>query len=610
MKRLLIFVFIVCLLASAGLAKTYYIPHVAGSSAWTTVLVFNHTGGFDPAKAHMELYDADGSIIATLVVNLESGQTREYRLRDYGAVAGKVVCPSDMVSVRLGFVASEGSGGGTAEFNLPSELTKSSALNLSGYYDQLTWSGYALFNGSDETVTVTPRYCRTDGSSHWGTAFTLDANCKQVEYFADLFGVDFTNIASVVFETDTDALTAIIISGKENEKLLFTRSDEVADSWEVVDRFSAPGMMYSFHQVGQTDTPEYVVYAISSSAGFDFNNLVRCYDKTNGELVWETDVDSEMDSFGIAAAGSGNYIYLYGGIITGSTINWYVYCLNAHTGAVVNWTAYGYGGAFAYEENFKYQIHVASTGETVLVVYQTPAGVTRRLYDEALGTEIGVNTWSGMDTVVTDLGTYSGTYYLLRSDFNDVEGIYNHLMLYMFPSTNLAAGGGMGQAIENPRYDGVNTHVFGDGLYIKGDDVYLALKVLIGNPYGGTMGYLRNSAADVMPSRFDLSTHTFDLGAWEIDRTSLMGAYCSTFNGPDDKIYMGVSGWYRSAILQADYAPSRGYDYWFNGISCAGESLYMVSWHYETDVSDGERTVHVVKVRKIPFMEFFGKGLQ
>ena len=100
MKRLLIFVFIVCLLASAGLAKTYYIPHVAGSSAWTTVLVFNHTGGFDPAKAHMELYDADGSIIATLVVNLESGQTREYRLRDYGAVAGKVVCPSDMVSVR------------------------------------------------------------------------------------------------------------------------------------------------------------------------------------------------------------------------------------------------------------------------------------------------------------------------------------------------------------------------------------------------------------------------------------------------------------------------------------------------------------------------------
>ena len=611
MKRLLIFLLALGLLASAGFARTYYIPHVAGSSAWTTVLAFNHTGGFDPAKADVELYDADGAIVATLVVTLTPGESRQYMLRDYGAVAGKVFCPADFVSVRLGFMASEASGGGTAEFNLPSELTDAAALNLPEYYDELTWSGYALFNGSDETVTVFPHFYRTDGGEDYGYAFDLEPRCKRVAYFDDELGVDFTNLSSVIFETETKSLTAIIISGNENEKLLFTKSDENQASWEVVDRYTpTEGAGFAtFYPVGQATTPDYVLYAVSSGEGYGFNNLVKCFDRADGSLVWQTDLASGVAGRGLAVSASGDYVYYYGVLPTSGSTNYQVYCLNAETGALVNGAYYSNAGEFPSEERIRNQIHVASLVDTVVVVYQAPDGVHRHLYDETMLTEHSSHTWAGLETVLTDLGGSGSSYLMLRTDWNAADSVYNQMVLWAFPYNNLA-GGGIFEELTNLRGTGRANHVFGEGLYVDEEKVYLALKVCAGDPYGGDLRHLGQSVVDLAAAYFDLTDNHLYAGFLNYDRSSIMDASVSTFMGPDNEIYMGVSGIHKSCILQPQYTQSRGYDYTFDNLHCVGNSLYMVSFHVELGALNGSTAEHVVRVRKIPFTEFFCKALQ
>lgn len=432
---------------------------------------------------------------------------------------------------------------------------------------------------------------------------------KRVDYFVNELGQPFTNLSSVIFETDTKALTAIIISGNENEKLLFTPSDNTADSWEVVDRYTSTGGFSSFYPVGQTTTPDYVLYGVSSDAGYGFNNLVKCYDKTNGELLWQTDLASGVAGRGMATSASGDYVYYYGIIPASGSTNYQVYCLNAHTGGLINGAYYSNAGEFSSQDSIRNKIHVASAVNTVVVVYQAPDGVHRHLYDETLSTEYGSHTWSDLDTVVTDVGVYNNNYLMLRTDWNDVDSVYNQIVLWAFPYNNLA-GGGIFQELDNLRGTGRSNHVFGEGLFVDDEKAYLALKVCADDPYGGDLRNLAASVADLSGAYFNLTDNHLYAGFLNYDRSSIMDASVSTFMGPDNEIYMGVSGWKRSCILQPYYSQSRGYDYTFDNLQCEGDSLYMVSWYVELGALNGSTADHVVRVRKIPFTEFFCKGLQ
>ncbi len=139
-----------------------------------------------------------------------------------GAIAAKVYTSSSFLRVRLSYIAKDSSGGGTAEFTAKTELASYIMLNLSNYYDKLNWSGFALFNGSNKTIQV-DSVAFKNGQNVSSKSFTMAAHSKKVAYFEDFFELNsFTDIDYVLFYTDSKALTGIVISGKDNDKLLFS----------------------------------------------------------------------------------------------------------------------------------------------------------------------------------------------------------------------------------------------------------------------------------------------------------------------------------------------------------------------------------------------------
>ncbi len=127
-------------------------------------------------------------------------------------------------------MAKESSGGGTAEFDLPEKLSDKVVFSTSNYYDQLTWSGFAVFNGSNSNASVNVTIMTTSGETN--ATLTIPAKSKVVNYFDAQFGVPFTDINSVIFSANSIALTGITISGKDNEKLLFTGTARDLDGWK------------------------------------------------------------------------------------------------------------------------------------------------------------------------------------------------------------------------------------------------------------------------------------------------------------------------------------------------------------------------------------------
>ena len=605
MKRLLIIALAFVLFTSAGLAKIYHIPHVAGSSAWTTMLVLDNTSGTHSAEAIIVLYDADGSTVATLTAALAAGETREYRLRDYGAVTGKVDCAADFVSARLGFMASEATGGGTAEFNLPHELTDAAALNLPGYYDGLTWSGYALFNASDETITVRTRYFTTDGLAHTGIMFSLDAHCKRVAYFADDLGQPFTNLSSVVFETDTKCLAAIIISGHENEKLLFTNSSTYADSWENVDRYSCPDSILRF--VGQAVTNNHVIYALSRSslqACYPARNLVKCYAKYSGELVWETEFDDDLELKDIKASPNGSYVYVVGNHDDVYASQFGIRCLSTSTGAIVGTRNFYDSEDFTFDNRFKRKILVSALGNTVLVVYQTPSELHRVLLSPQLNTELDESTWT-MDTLISDLTTYDGEYYLFRSDFNVTHEVYNVLSIYHFPYDDLS-GGGIVKYLQDLRYSGERAHALAVGPIIVENRIRFIIKLAAGVPVYNALTHIYLTPADVIRAYIDLSDSTLGHGEMMYSFGMPMSAHFHSFIGPEGNLYSCGTAAYRSMILQLDGYSVEHYSFEIKHPVVQGDTLYVTQSGYTTlGLDPWSNRANVVKTRRTSFTDFF-----
>ncbi len=222
--------------AVVGWGRTYYIPHIhTANDSWETYLIADNLSSPDPQGFYLTLYDAAGTVVVNRqYYQVTAGQSLSVSLRTFNGVDGEVECGSNSMRFRLGYMAKESSGGGTAEFDLPSKLSDKVVFSTSNYYDQLSWSGFAVFNGSDDDVTANVTVMTTSGSTT--SQVTIPAKGKVVNYFDAQFGVAYGDINDVIFSADTRSLTGITISGKDNDKLLFTGTGRDREGWYLKTR--------------------------------------------------------------------------------------------------------------------------------------------------------------------------------------------------------------------------------------------------------------------------------------------------------------------------------------------------------------------------------------
>lgn len=553
-------------------------------------------------------------MLTTFRVTVDPGETRQYSLRGYDGVAGTVSCPSDFITARAGYIASASSGGGTAEFTLSSELTDKARLDLSNYYGELTWSGFALFNGTDSDVTVTPRYFTTDGLSHTGSAFTLGAMEKRVDYFENELGQPFTNLSMVVFETDSPALTAITISGKDNDKLLFTRSSQHADTWEQAETFTMGHMESSYvYYKGQAVTPNRV-FVLLWGYGDDrlFANRLISYDKASGTRESSTDFGSDFESMGIVASTAGDSIYVYGIKLSEFSSEAYrVYRFDPDTGEITAQQELD-DGVYATDHEyfpFKRLMHVAATGNTCLVVTHEMGAsgiIQRRLFTSTLTSQLNQSTWMNRDLVVTDVTAYNGQYYMLGTDFNATDGVYNKLMFYHFPYNSLMGGGGS-WTLQDLRWDGENTHLFAEGMDFDGDDVWFCLKVAIGKPVFDNMDYLMITTADIIPCHVDLTDNSFYRSQVMQRNQTTLNANVVTFRNIYNSRYMWVSNLVKSIVIRIATFKTRVNGKTIIDPVIEGDDLYLVTFiltydDLNTENSDRHYNIWTIKTT---FTDYF-----
>jgi len=223
---------------------TYYLPHIhTGSDAWETYLIMDNASD-ETLRCFVYFWGDNGQRIDYEIYEITPHETKKVSLREKGAAWLYIYAGDKRLSFRVGYVAKESLGGGTAEFSLPKKLLKTAMFRLSNYYDELTWSGFALTNGLYEEVNVKP-YIYTDTGVIEGQQFTMGPYEKIVSMFGDFFGIDYSEIKFVVFEADKTALQGVVISGKENDKLLFTAPLDASSDWA-----SGWGLFYDYGGVG------------------------------------------------------------------------------------------------------------------------------------------------------------------------------------------------------------------------------------------------------------------------------------------------------------------------------------------------------------------------
>ncbi len=232
------------LFTSLSFANVYYLPHIHTSSdAWETYLIVDPVLN-GPVYYELTLFDDAGNVVSTQTGIIPRNNEFRLSLREYGGTCGIFKTKIYPVRVRLGYIAKDDLGGGTAEFSLPSKLSMQAIMTLSNYYHQLTWSGFALFNGSNHDISVTA-YGYKDGAQIVSKTFEMAPYTKVVDFFDNFFGLSsFTDIDMVSFSTDYPALTGIVISGKDNDKLLFSPSYDTVPNHSINNEEYFDGYFY------------------------------------------------------------------------------------------------------------------------------------------------------------------------------------------------------------------------------------------------------------------------------------------------------------------------------------------------------------------------------
>ncbi|BBB31917.1 hypothetical protein TTHT_0296 [Thermotomaculum hydrothermale] len=304
--KVMVLVFILfCMRATAN---TFYLPHIhASSDAWETYLIVDPVL-YGNAYYELTLYDDNGNVVTTQTGTIPKNQELRLSLRQFGGTSGIFKTKAYPVRVRLGYIAKDDLGGGTAEFSLPESLSMQAVMTLSNYYDKLNWSGFALFNGSDHDITVTAEGYK-DGTQVVSKSFDMNAHTKVVDFFDNFFGLNsFGDIDSVIFYTDFPALTGIVISGMDNDKLLFSPSMNSVPNQSISNEEYFEGFTY---QRG-------IVYVNYNYYTFVYNNskyyLRKIYSDSDSKFamyelstnVFAYDIFPSSDGENIILAGTGD----------------------------------------------------------------------------------------------------------------------------------------------------------------------------------------------------------------------------------------------------------------------------------------------------------------
>ncbi len=306
MKRLLltmslvvIFLFSIC-----SWADIYYLPHIhTTSDVWETYLIVDPvlSGG---SYYELTLYDDSGNVVGTQSGTITTDSELKISLRQLGGTCGMFVTKGYPVRVRLAYVAKDSSGGGTAEFPLETDLSRQLLLTLSNYYDKLNWSGFALFNGTTRDISIEAKGMK-DGNVVVTKTFDMDAHTKIVDYFDHFFSLSsFADVDSVVFSTDYPALTGIVISGKDNDKLLFSASQNTTPTQSINNEEYFDGFVF---QTGLARLSPDEYFSLSFHNNTEY--LRKVYGNSFGEFdlgthIWGEDLIDSSDGQNLLVIGT------------------------------------------------------------------------------------------------------------------------------------------------------------------------------------------------------------------------------------------------------------------------------------------------------------------
>ncbi len=218
---------------------TFFIPHIDNGDYWQSYLVFDNMSQLYK-RAEVYLFE-NGSFLKKVNVDLMPFEQRRVFLE---GESGFVRVGED-VSVREFFVSLL--EGGIAQFYL--EGVSSGRIScLMPYYssDILTWEGVAFQNTRDISSNVVLKAYSPDGLIIEEGSLDLNPLSKSAGVIENYFSqVEYSNLSRVDVDSDT-LLNGIVISGKGNKALLFTKAvstalegkiliPHIANEWNIWD---------------------------------------------------------------------------------------------------------------------------------------------------------------------------------------------------------------------------------------------------------------------------------------------------------------------------------------------------------------------------------------
>ncbi|NOZ12044.1 MAG: hypothetical protein GXO69_00175 [Acidobacteria bacterium] len=472
MAVLVTFLFI----AAVVWGRTYYIPHIhTANDSWETYLIADNLRNPDPQGFYLTLYDETGTaVVDHRYYEVAAGQSLTITLRPLNGVDGEVESGSNSLRLRLGYMAKESTGGGTAEFDLPSKLSDKVVFSTSNYYDKLTWSGFAVFNGSDSDVTANVTVMTTSGNTT--SQVTIPAKGKVVNYFEAQFGVPYADINDVVFSADTRSLTGITISGKDNDKLLFTGTGSDREGWHLKNHEEYSG-----------------VYGIARANG---NALAfcDCYTQEAGEygeikgvrlsdgclMFTETVGYEKLFPLGIVSDANHTMAFAYGvDVSNASNPSYFIVRVNPSNGTIMWKKVFSDATMYAYLDAAR--MCAATDGTATVQVNIRNENHMVESYSFAVGDgtqTVYLRNFQGIPTSISyDAAT--GKYYSIFSKYDNTAQRYSTIVLLQNIPGNLA---GTSSTVDFSTLiqDGLKHHVLMYGGGIVAGKMSLIINISVG----------------------------------------------------------------------------------------------------------------------------------
>ncbi len=485
-----------------GVSRTLYVPHIhTGSDVWETYLVAENEDG---AKSHsftLTVYAADGSVVLdSQSYTVSAGSRLLVSLRGFGGVDGEVECGSLSMRFRVSYQAREDTGGGTAEFELPSALKQTAVFSPSDYLGNMTWSGYAVMNAGNDSITVSVKLLKTDGTSvSWGS-FSISPHGKAVNYFEDAFGVPMDQLTSVIMTADYKTLAGITITGNENDKLLFTGAGTTRSGWSYT---TAKGRVYGVASGASNDfAVEYGPLSTKSRKGTSTNVYLTAVNHVSGDKVGKSPIFSQrVYPRGVISSSDGSVVLIYGVDAADSNDPHYFISKVNTAGAALLWTkeldSNLYTG-FSIDGNFDTKIVAATSGTTIEVaLVDDNKHEVWYLLNSSDGSQIDrqeISTPSSRIPCALVYDTVHGIYAGLGTAVDDgslkVGGTGKYSHVYLMVNDNTSLQGVPTYWDESGIINDSNLHnVFIAGATVNAGDLYFVMMADIGEDinYNGLM---------------------------------------------------------------------------------------------------------------------------